>query len=72
MQVERRLQDLAQPWHAREARELQEQLVQVLADRLVAREQAVVGVRARGLQVVVPGADVAIAAQQCRFPGAPP
>ena len=45
-----------------EAGELQEQLVHVGADLVVAGEQAVVGVGARGARVVVAGAEVAVAA----------
>ena len=63
MQRERRLQQFVQPRRLREAGELQEQLVHVLADRRVAGEQAVVGVAARGARVVVAGAEVAVAAQ---------
>ena len=43
--------------------ELQENLVDVLADRFIGGHQAVVGVQARGLGVVVAGAEVAVAAQ---------
>jgi hypothetical protein len=63
VQAERRLQQLAQPRHAREAGQLQKDLVNVLADRLIGGQQAVVGVEARGLRVIVAGAQVAVAAQ---------
>ena len=46
----------------REAGELQEQLVHVMADLVVAGEQPVVGVQARGARMVVAGAQVAVAA----------
>ena len=51
-----------------EAGQLQEQFVQVLADGLVASEQAVVGVAARGTRVIVAGAEMAVAAQPAAFP----
>ena len=63
MQAERRMQELAQARHPRESGELQEDLVDVLADRLVGGHQAVVGVQPRGLGVVVAGAEVAVAPQ---------
>ena len=63
VQRERRLQDLLHRRDARRARELQEQLVQVFAHRLVAGEQAVVRVDARGVRMVVAGAAMAVAAQ---------
>ena len=62
VQAERRLQQAAQLRRLREARELQEQLVHVLADLVVAGEKAVVRVGARGARVVVAGAEVAVAA----------
>ena len=65
VQAERRLQQLGEPRRLREARQLQEQLVHVLADLRIAGEQAVVGVAARGARVIVAGAQVAVAAQ-CR------
>ena len=63
VQRERRLQQLSELRGPRQARHLQEELVQVLADRLIAGKQAVVGIGARGARVVVAGADVAVAPQ---------
>ena len=63
MQAERRMQEPSQLRHAREARELQEDLVDVLADRLVRGQQPVIGVEARRLRVVVARAEMAVAAQ---------
>ena len=51
----------------REARELQEELVHVLADVVVAREEAVVRVDARRARVIVAGAEVAVAADAARL-----
>ena len=67
VQAERRLQQLGQPRSLREAGELQEQLVHVLADLRIAGEQAVVRVTARGARVVVAGAEMAVAAQAVGF-----
>src|ERR1700693_5500317 len=46
---EGRMQQLAQARHARESGQLQENLVNIFADRFVGRHQAVVGVEPRGL-----------------------
>ena len=59
-----RLRELRRP---REAGELQEELVHVLPDLVVAGEQAVVGVGARGARVVVAGAEMAVAAHAVGF-----
>src|SRR4026209_2544085 len=58
---EGRLQDLAHLGDARGTRELQEQLVKILADRLVAAEKPVISVMARRLRVIVAGTEVAVA-----------
>ena len=63
MQAEGRMQELAQARHPREAGELQENLVDVLADGFIGGQQAVVGVEPRGLGVVIAGAEMAVAAQ---------
>ena len=57
------MQELAQPRHPREPGELQEDLVDVLADRFIGGQQAVVGVKPRRLGVVIAGAEMAVAAQ---------
>jgi hypothetical protein len=62
VQGERRLQQQSQLWRARQAGELQEDLVHVEADGLVRGQQPVVGVGARRAPVVVAGAQVAVAA----------
>ena len=63
VQIERRLRQQVQIRRAHQARELHEDLVHVLAERLVGREQAVVGVRARRSRMVVARAEVHVAAQ---------
>ncbi len=59
--------EAAQLRRLREARELQEELVHVLPDLVGAGEEAVVRVAARGLRVVVAGAQMAIAADAARL-----
>ncbi len=52
----------------REAGELQEELMQVFADGLIAGEQPVIRIGARGFQVIVAGAHVAIALEPLGLP----
>jgi hypothetical protein len=63
MQAERRVQEFAQTRHPRQARELQEDLMDVLPDRFIGGEQAIVGVEPRGLGVVIAGSQVAVPPQ---------
>ena len=63
VQGERRLVQPFQRRRAHEARELQEDLVDVLRQNRVGAEQAVVGVQARRARVVVAGAEVHVALQ---------
>ena len=72
VQRERRLQDLLHGRDARRAGQLQEQLVQVFADGLVAGEQAVVGVDARRVRVVVARAADGSSDAACRARAARP
>ena len=67
MELERRLQQSPQARRLRQAGQLQEDLVHIVADCFVAGEQAVVGVAARRTGMVVAGAEVAVAAYALRF-----
>ena len=67
VQAERRHQQLGKPRCLREARELQEQFVHVLADLGITGEQAVIGITTRGARVVVAGAEVAVPSQAVGF-----
>jgi hypothetical protein len=68
VQAERRVQELAQLRNARESGELQEDLVNILADRLVGGQQSVIGVQAGGLRVIVARAQMAVAPQPLFLP----
>ena len=61
--AEGRVQEFAEPRHAGESGELQEDFVDVLADRLIRRHQPVIGIEPGGLGMVVAGAEMAIATQ---------
>ena len=65
--AERRLGEAVELRRLGEARELQEQLVHVVADVVRAGEQAVVGVLARGAGVIVTGAEMTVAADTARL-----
>ena len=67
VQRERRLQELLQATRPAHRRQLLEYLVHVLADGFVAREQAVVGVHARGARVVVAGSEMDVTPQHPAF-----
>src|SRR5712672_731414 len=62
MHSEGRLDEPVQLRGLREARELQEQLVHVLPDLIVARENAVVRVGPRRLWMIVAGAEMTVTA----------
>ena len=61
VQVERRLRQQIERRRAHQARELHEDLVDVLAKRFLGGQQAVVGVRASGAWVIVSRAEVDVA-----------
>ncbi len=65
--AERRLHEFLELRGLGQAGELQEQLVHVLPDLIVAGEQAVVGVGTRGPWMIVAGAQVAVAPDSARL-----
>ena len=67
MQRERRLQNFLQRRDPRRAGQLQKKFMKVFADRLIAREQPIVRINARGVRVVVTGAQVTVTAQSAVF-----
>ena len=67
VEAERRLQQTVQLRCLGKARQLQEELVHVLADIRVAGKEAVVGVDAGGLRVIVAGTQMAVAANAARL-----
>ena len=68
VQAERGVQQLAQARHAGEARELQEDFMDVLADHFIGGEEPVIGVEPCGLGVIIAGAQMAVAPQSTLFP----
>src|SRR5581483_3229414 len=66
--AEGRLDEAIEPRRLREARELQEELVHVLTDFVVAREKPVIRVLASGPRVVVAGTEMTVAADAARLP----
>ena len=67
VQAERRLDQAVELRSLRQAGELQEELVHVLADLVIAGEEAIVGVLPGGPRMIVAGAEVAVAADAARL-----